>query len=281
VERIRGGVTPPDGVLQVWAQSLVRQQEQDFFKDRPYYQCLPSGPESSLGGWRRIVQTPTFIAILNENLTYRQIFMDGRRLETDPNRTWMGYSVGRWEGDALVVDSFGFNDRTWLNPRGVPHTEALRIRERYRRRDLGHMQVEVTFTDPGVLTQPWTFNVNMQLAADTEMLEAVCEFRRDHWVGKVSDSETSRRLAPETLAKYVGVYSGVSAGGPRTVAMTVSVGKLMVTINGATQPLFPQSERSFVSAEGLGYEFIGGDTGVATHVVEQHVSGAYTYARRP
>jgi hypothetical protein len=84
--------------------------------------------------WKRIVQTPTLIAVLNDDLTYRQIFLDGRVLEpTNRYPTWMGYSVGRCEGDTLVVDSFGFNDKTWLNGRGLPHTEALRMTERYHR----------------------------------------------------------------------------------------------------------------------------------------------------
>src|SRR5262245_4579743 len=98
--------SPPDAIVQPWAQALVRRRQEDFGKDRPSYQCLPSGPEI-LGSARRIVQTPTFVAILNDDLTYRQIFMDGRKLENDPNPTWMGYSVARWDGDALVVDSFG------------------------------------------------------------------------------------------------------------------------------------------------------------------------------
>ena len=85
---------------------------------------------------------------MNNDLTYRQIFMDGRTLEAAPNPSWMGYSVGRWEGDTLVVDSVGFNERTWLNNRGLPHTEALRMNERYQRRDFGHLQIDVTFTDP-------------------------------------------------------------------------------------------------------------------------------------
>ena len=133
-------VDPRD--MQPWAKDVTRRRGEDFFKTRPMFQCLPSGPQTfgqavTATVWKRIVQTPSLIAILNDDLTYRQIFMDGRALETAPNPTWMGYSVGRWEGDTLVVDSFGFNDRTWLNDRGLPHTEALRMTERYQRRDLG------------------------------------------------------------------------------------------------------------------------------------------------
>src|SRR6516164_9151048 len=103
--------------LQPWVNDAAHRHAQNFYKERPMFRCLPSGPatfsQSTGGGvWKRIVQTPTLIVILNDDLTFRQIFMDGRVLETDPFPSWMGYSVGRWEGDTLVVDSFGFNDKT-------------------------------------------------------------------------------------------------------------------------------------------------------------------------
>ena len=98
---------------------------------------------------QRIVQSSTVTAILNHDLTYRQIFMDGRTLEPNPHPTWMGYSVGRWDDDTLVVESNGYNDKTWLHRRGLPHTERLRMTERYHRSDFGHMLMEITFEDPG------------------------------------------------------------------------------------------------------------------------------------
>ena len=265
---------------QPWVKDLIRQREEDFFKDRPSFQCLPGGPEN-VGGWKRILQTPSLIAILNEDLTYRQIFMDGRKLETAPNSTWMGYSVGRWEGDTLVVDSFGFNDRTWLNDRGLPHTEALSMRERYQRHDFGHLQVDVTFADPGAYTKPWSFTVNFELAADTEMLEAVCERRSDHhWVGNVSDVRRSaKRVAPDVLATYVGVYRGLWLGRPRTVEMTLAGGELLVTVGGETLRLMAQSNTLFESAGGLAYEFVSDGSGAVTHVFEIHVTGNYPLAR--
>src|SRR5499427_5268326 len=114
------------GEIQPWAQALVLQRAEDLQKDHMSVQCLPWGPSYSNSARKaKIVQTPGLILMLDEDLTYRQIFMDGRALETDPMRNWMGYSVGRWEGDTLVVDSFGFNDRTWLIG-GYPHTEAMR-----------------------------------------------------------------------------------------------------------------------------------------------------------
>ena len=101
---------------QPWARALIQQRADNFGKDNPRYQCLPEGPTAvdGAGAMRRILQTPAMIAILYDDLAYRQIFMDGRALETDPSPSWMGYSVGRWDGDTLVVNSVGFNDRTWL-----------------------------------------------------------------------------------------------------------------------------------------------------------------------
>ena len=113
------------------------------------------------------------------------------QLEANPERTWMGYSVGRWEGDTLVVDSFGFNDRTWLDARGLPHTEALRTTERYQRRTFGQLQVELTVTDPGAFAKSWTVTYDLQFQPDTEMVEGVCE-DKTHWIGRLSDARAWR-----------------------------------------------------------------------------------------
>ena len=155
-----GDLRPAD--IQSWAQALVQQRAENFGKDNPHYRCLPEGPGYSTGGgMKRFLQTPVMIVILNEDLTYREIFMDGRALETDPNPSWMGYSVGRWDGDTLVVESSGFNDRTWLLG-GYPHTEALRMTERYRRTDLGHLEIRVTFQDAGAYSKAWTVPLRAQ-----------------------------------------------------------------------------------------------------------------------
>ncbi len=139
----------------------------------------------------------------------------------------MGYSVGRWEGDTLVVDSFGFNDRTWLDARGLPHTEALRLTERYRRSTVGQMQVEVTAVDPDVLTTPRTTSYTMTFQPDTEMIEGVCESDQEHWVGRLSDVErTAVTVPPALLATYVGTYSGMWGPVPRTVRVTLTDGTL-------------------------------------------------------
>ena len=271
------------GEVQPWAQALIRARAEDFYKDSPAYHCLPLGPQhSSTGGRRRILQTSSVIAILNEDLTYRQVFIDGRTLERNPSPNWMGYSVGRWEGDTLVVDSTGFNDRTWFNARGYPHSEDLRMTERFRRPDFGHLEIEVKLEDRALYSRPWSFRVTGQFAADTELGDERCDEAasgREHWVGKASDFEKSAvKVAPEILTKYVGTYKGFWGPNPRTVEVTYSRGELFVAINGG-QPrvVIPQSETSFSGP--LGYAFVRDEHGVATHIIESHVSGDYKYSR--
>jgi hypothetical protein len=155
-------------------------------------------------------------------------------LECAPNPSWMGYSVGHWDGDTLVVESFGFNDRTWLDHDGHPHTEGLRTTERCRRRNFGNLEVEVTFSDPGAYAKPWTVAVRAELAADTEVIEWVCnEGNRglEHWVGKASDERKGEvQVAAEILAKYVGTYEEQRPywrAAARIVEITLSDGKLL------------------------------------------------------
>jgi hypothetical protein len=289
-------VRPDPANLQPWVMDLVRQHQQDYHKMRPYYQCRPSGPEAErFAGWKRILHTPTAIAILNDDLTYRVIHMDGRKLEDNLAPSWMGYSVGRWEGDTLVVDSAGFNDKTWVSRYGVSHTEALRVTERYRRTDFGHLQVEVTYTDPAAFAKPWGFTGNMALAADTEMLEAVCEKSSEHWAGTLSDAANlGVSVPPDVLAGYVGVYTGIYQGRQRTYEVSLSGGHLLAKIvgtniegglgaagleEGAPRPLVPQSQTLFEGL-GLNYQFIVDDKGVATDLVVIHISGPYKYSRQ-
>jgi hypothetical protein len=137
----------PEEALAPWARTLIKEREENYHKDRPGFRCLPYGPET-IAGHRRIIQTPSLVLVQYENLTSRTFFMDGRQLESNPEPSWMGYSVGRWDADSLVVESFGFNDRTWLDARGLPHTAALRMTERYRRLNVGTMRVQVTDVVP-------------------------------------------------------------------------------------------------------------------------------------
>jgi hypothetical protein len=146
--------------------------------------CLPHGlPETDLMSYApfKIIQTPGVTAVLYElDNTYRQIYTDGRPLPKDPQPTWGGYSVGRWEGDTLVVDAAGFNDRTRLDGARHPHSEALHIQERFHRRDFGHLDVTITIDDPVWYTRPFTVKATEILLPDNDVLETVCnENERD------------------------------------------------------------------------------------------------------
>jgi hypothetical protein len=278
------------GEVPTWAEALVKQRMEDLGKDHMALQCLPWGPNYSNSDRKaKIIQTPGLIVMLDEDLTYRQIFLDGRALETNPNPAWMGYSVGHWEGSTLVVESFGFNDRTWLDRNGHPHTEALRTTERYRRPDFGHLEIDVTLDDPAVYTRPWTVTLRAQLAPDTELLEYVCNESsggREHWVGKASDDKkTEVKVAPEILAKYTGTYEELDNWGqgphPRIIEITVSDGALFAELKGRGKvQLVAQSETTFSGFFGLGIDFLTDARGVPTHLAEMHVSGNYRFQRK-
>ncbi len=275
-----GRIPVPDAALTQKSKDLIREREETYFKDRPSFQCQPTGPEIH-PWWRRVIQTPSLIAIAYDTLTYRLIFMDGRRLEADPERTWMGYSVGRWEGDTLVIDSFGFNDRTWLDPRGLPHSEALRTTERYRRLSVRQLQVELTVTDPGAFDQSWTVSYDLEFQPDTEMIEAVCE-DRTNWVGRLSDTERDAvPVSPGILAKYVGVYSGLWGTLLRTVRVDLEGDTLYVNgLVGEKVRLIPHSETSFAGTDGYSFDF-DPEGNPAAFMVERHVSGDWKYMRQP
>jgi hypothetical protein len=277
--------------LQPWARTRMAEHERSYYKDGPHMLCLPSGPAfvAGGGGLRRIVHSPTMVAVLNGDLTYRQIFLDGRALEPDPLPIWMGYSVGRWDGDTLVVESNGFNERTWLHQEGLPHTVKLRITERYRRLDFGHMQLDVTYDDPGTFTAPLKVSAKLEYAADDVILESVCNEATEggvkHWVGdKTTDNRaTAIDVGQDLLAKYVGTYKGYWLDNMTTLQVTLEDGGLFVVRNnGAKSPLLPQSETTFVCPTcqwGQPYVFAREGDGPATQVSEIQVSGAWVFKR--
>lgn len=143
----------------------------------PLAGCLPAGiPLATLlSEVHKIVQTPGLMLIMHEldSLT-RQIYTDGRKLPADPSPSWLGYSAGKWEGDTLVVETVGFNDKSWLDAGGHPRSEAMHLQERYRRRDFGHLDVTITVDDPKTYTKPFTIKVTHLLQADSDILEYVC-----------------------------------------------------------------------------------------------------------
>jgi hypothetical protein len=176
--------------FQPWAEAEYKKRMDTRGKDDPNNFCLPSGyPEKDAvtSPWK-IVQTPGLVIILYESRTiFRQIFTDGRKLPVDPNPSWQGYSIGHWDGDTLVVETAGTNGKAWMDTNGHPVTDALKLTERFHRRDMGHLDLEITIDDPKAYTKPWTVKQTADLQPDTELLEYICEENnRDvgHFVGK-------------------------------------------------------------------------------------------------
>jgi hypothetical protein len=175
--------------MQPWAKKLYQERLDNYGKDRPSGRCLPHSVTDFDAHFtpKKIIQTPGQMTMLFESYhSYRQIFTDGRPLPEVREAAWLGYSVGKWEGDTLVVNTIGINENTWLDDGGHPHTDALHITERFRRPDFGHMEVQVTIDDPKTYTKPWTVKIPWEYVADTELLDWVCENEKDfvHQVGK-------------------------------------------------------------------------------------------------
>jgi hypothetical protein len=262
-----------------WASALFTERRENYLKDGPFVTCLPWGPAALTfdNDPFKVLQSREQITLLWENLTFRQIFMDGRALPKDPNPTWMGYSVARWDGDALVVDSSGFTERSWLEMSGTPHSEALRITERYQRRDLGHMALAVTIDDPKTFTRPWHLTFELELDPDAQFLEYVCaenEKSRAHMVGRIPDAEsTGVNIDPAVLETYVGRYEGTRPDGTLVrVSITREGGVLFFQRDGrARMQLTPLSRTRFSGA--AEYEFVSDANGVVTHFVTRAVEG--------
>ena len=259
-----GNDLKPGGVLP-WAEALTKERQENLGKDNPSdIHCLPFGPRLNFFGpnFLKIVQTPTLIVILSEDLTYRQIFLDGRDLAADPNPDLMGYSVGRWEGDTLVVTTAGYNDRTWLDYAGHPHTESLRTTERFHRKDFGHLDLIETFDDPKAYERPWTVKVTGDLVPDSDLLECVCsENNKDisHLVGKAADAKSAAvEVAPEILARYTGVYAGTRPSGlPIRFEIFPSGRELWFSRDGGPRQLLtPIANTKFLTPTGPQLEFL-------------------------
>jgi hypothetical protein len=269
------------GDIQPWAEALFLQRVRDSRKDSPLAKCLPvSVPFHDFFNLTRIVQTPSLMVMMYEAPTTptRTIFLDGRELPKDPNPAWLGYSVGRWEGDTLVVTTTGFNDRGWLDSAGHPQTESLRITERMRRLDFGRMAFEITIDDPAVFTRPFTITRERQLAPDTDLLEYVCDNEKS---GPRLSGDTGIRLSPALVAAYAGVYD---LAPDREVTIVVSGDLVFVQGIGEPKlPLFVVSETQFMStATPLGFEFVKDAQGAVTHLrILGGADGDQTAVRRP
>jgi hypothetical protein len=173
------GAAFKDGLpLQPWAAELLAKRKADHSKDNPDARCLPMGlmqfHEHSQP--RKIVQTPDLITIIYEaNSGLRQIFLDGRKLPgPEADAWWYGYSVGRWEGDTLVVETNRMKDLQWLDINGSPLTEDGKLIERFRRTHYGTMEIEVTVEDPKAYTSPWTVRFNQRIMPNAELIEFIC-----------------------------------------------------------------------------------------------------------
>jgi hypothetical protein len=175
---IAADIKPGELPIQPWAEALTKERMTGSQAgEESNANCLPQGVPriNATPNPFKILQYPDLVVILYEAFNqWRQIFVDGRELPQNPNPSWLGYSAGKWEGDTLVVDTIGFNGKTWLDQAGHPTTEALHVTERFRRRDMGHLEIRITIDDPKAYTKPWTVTEVMQLVADTELLEFVC-----------------------------------------------------------------------------------------------------------
>ena len=183
VSTLKKGETVP---MQPWAEQLTRQR---MSKDDPEANCLPGGvPRMAPYPWKIVQQAKLVVFLFEGNIhSYRQIFMDGRGHPDDLDPTWYGHSIGRWDGDTLVVDTIGFNDKFWFDFAGHPHTEKLHTTERYRRPDYSHLDFEVVIDDPGAYTRPFTMYGHSPLVENSEIMEYICnENNQDvsHILGK-------------------------------------------------------------------------------------------------
>jgi hypothetical protein len=172
-----------------WAAKLYRERQDNQGKDRPSGQCLPHSVTDFDAHHmpKKLMQNPGLLVMLFESYhSFRKIFTDGRPLPVDPDPAWFGYSVGKWEGDTLVVNTVGISDKTWLDDGGHPHSDALHVIERFQRPDFGSLELRLTVDDPKAYTKPWTVNLRWEFLADTELLDWVCENEKDvqHLVGK-------------------------------------------------------------------------------------------------
>jgi len=268
---------------QAWAQTKSRERDANPAADSWGILCLPPGPMITFTGPLKIIQTSRAITVLYEvPNNFRQIFTDGRSLPTDPSPTWQGYSVGRWDGDTFVVDTNGLNDKSWIGRPGYPHTEALRVTERYRRRDFGHIDVQMTFDDAKTFSRPWTVSTELLFDADTEMLEFVCnenEKDRQHFVQPSATSSTDSRVDPAILAKYAGVYQVQTPRGQTNATITVQGDQLMAEVPGrGSGRMVPQSATHFAFA-GATIEFVTDERGEVPYFIVHVVEGDFKAPR--
>lgn len=170
------------------AVEVARRRTEDNRKDSPQARCLPSAA-TRIGPLYEFVQSKNYLVLISDDDSpgFHQIYLDGRPHPKEPDPQWYGHSIGRWEGDTLVVDRVNFEEQVWLDQNAHPHSDKLHIVERYRRVDLGHLETEVTVEDPGVLVKPWTMKWVSDLAPGEEIREFICTENNadvEHLVGR-------------------------------------------------------------------------------------------------
>ena len=273
-----------EAIFRPAAAAVFQRRVVDFRRDDPVTNCLPGGPSDMLSATYRIIQSPAVVALLYENGTgrYRQIYMDGRTLPTDPNPIWLGYSVGRWERDTLVVESAGFNDRTWLDRVGHPHSEKLRVTERFHRVDFGHVQYQITIDDPETLTRPLTLSIPVNYQADTDMLENVCNENNRDISRLVGVERAGLPLDAAVLARYEGRYA--FSDGSRIVAGFMGMDQKVTLVDGRLYlnalPLIPLAPTMFESTGAIA-EFFLDAGGSVTRLVLGQTEGEAVYTPVP
>jgi len=285
LENIASDLKPGD--VLPWAEAIFKRRSEEFATGHPIYRCMPDIGPLQLFGIFKMLQTPGTMGILAENGTFRNILSDGRELPKDPNPTWAGYAVGRWDGDAFVVSSAGFNDQTWLDYNGHPHTEALRVTERFRRKTIGEMDVQITFDDPKAYARPWTIALTARLMPDTELIEYVCgENEKSAQRFIVTEAERQRARATnlvsrEVLSKYEGAYALQGPGGRPGEFVVELVGNelTMRPPAGGRQSLVPESSTVFY-VTGQRVEFFLDASGSPTHFVLTIVEGDMKAVRK-
>ncbi|MDR2213196.1 MAG: hypothetical protein LBE21_06185 [Pseudomonadales bacterium] len=171
-----------DAPLQPWTLALINHRQDTFIASEPYTRCKPSGgPRQIMSPYGfEIVQMPEieriYILTVSNAMSYRTIYMDGREHPAEILRpTYLGHSIGHWEGDTLVVDTVGFSERTWTNRDGLPTTDQLHLTERFTRSSLDDMDYTVTIDDPGAYTAPWTSGFALRWNGGMEVFEYVCQ----------------------------------------------------------------------------------------------------------
>ena len=282
-KRVLASTANEDDLLP-WAKAVFEERRETLGKDSPWVTCLPLGPlEITDALTVKMVQTAGLLMSLRDDLTFRQVFLDGRALPSDPNPSWMGYSVGRWDGDTLIVESSGFTERSWLVSY-YPHSAELRITERYRRRSFGHMDLQVTVDDPKTFRKPWTVTFAMQLDPDTEFLEYVCnenEKSRARMVGRLSDDKAAEvDLDPALLDTFTGTYEARRPDGfPVRFEITREDRSLVLQREGRGKVRLTSLSRTRFRGPGE-YEFFTDAAGAVTHFTLTNVEGQNVAIRK-